>query len=445
MNEIEQLLEYTWSLAGKIERPAERSVSYIEIAEVYLESGNKDRCWEVLAEALKTVDALKHPDEKAGQLAWIARLLVKGGDAARARELFTRAILLSRATVTAFQKAGALYRLACEYADAEWNEEASEVLAELYETAIDPENHLDMACELVNIAEIYADIGMTEKAEDTLDDVIEIATALKDNWFKAERMIEAAEIYSKMEAGDKAVQILNTTGPIVECIDETNRLGFLFKMVDIYTMTGQKSKALDTLTGALLIIDRNTESPSRVQDLIDISEDYWQLGDKEAAGYVLIQAKRLIEGVEEVKEKISGLISLSSVFHKMDRVDQGLDIANQALALCGTLQDKKTVPFMMGKIAVLYAELKDRNQAAKMVSGIKQYIKETPLKTSGLGAIVNELAESGESVLALNLAKIISGPDIKASVLISIVQSLIEANREPDQTRDAIQNIVEVN
>jgi tetratricopeptide (TPR) repeat protein len=427
--EIGQILEDAFQMAGRIERPTTRGVNYTAVAGAYLKIGNESRCLEILTKALKVADLFKKPDEKARQLAWIARIFQEAGEADKAREQFTRAVLLARASETAAQKIDALYHITCEYAAAGMNNEAEKASEELHTLVINPENEIDSVCELINLAEIQVDIGQADKAREILLESLNKTREIKDSWFKTERLIEIAEIYTDiLQMGDASLRILIDAQAGANLIDEMNRSYFLLRIVDRYLALECRPEVSAILTGLLEIVNREELLSSKISDLIEMAWKYMEMGDRTTSINLLSKAKALNEGVEEVKDRISNLIAISELFEEMDLREQALEIANQALGLVGVLSDKKSLSFLLGNMAILFANLDNHEKASEMVSRIIQTIQETPVKTSGLGAIVSELSETGETSLALRLATIIREPEAKSEALIKVAECLAEAD-----------------
>ena len=122
------VLENALKIALTIERAAARGQALSGIAETWLSAGEKVRGLETIADALKLADLLKHPDEKAKQLAWLGRLLNEAGETAKAAEQFKRAYYLARASESVSQKVSAFYYLASEYVDSGLPTESKKIL-----------------------------------------------------------------------------------------------------------------------------------------------------------------------------------------------------------------------------------------------------------------------------------------------------------------------------
>jgi tetratricopeptide (TPR) repeat protein len=226
---------------------------YTEIAAAYLKFGNKPRSLEILAEAVKSADSIKKPDEKARQLAWTARLLAEAGDTAGAASQFSRARLLAGASEKPSDTIDALYRVACEYAGQN-SIKCSEVLAELHTLVAGTESEVDMASELINIAEIYYDIGQDSEAEAALGEAFRIAAGNRDPWFKTERLTEIALTYADAGHPGKADEILPLAYSSLSAIEEVSRFHFLLRIADIYLTLDRKSVAKEVLSGLVNIV-----------------------------------------------------------------------------------------------------------------------------------------------------------------------------------------------
>jgi len=99
------------------------------------------------------------------------------------------------------------------------------------------------------------------------------------------------------------------------------------------------------------------------------------------------------------------------------------EAAERVYQLSAAVADNKAKLFILGKLAVLYSSFKNQEQAVKLIDEICLIVVETKAKTSGLGAIAEELVACGDSILASKLAEIIREPEVKVGVLLAIAQS----------------------
>jgi tetratricopeptide (TPR) repeat protein len=434
---VDELLEYALRLTDKIDKAYAKSFNYLEIAEVYLDYGQKPRCLEILAAGLKIIDSLKHPNEKAERLAWAGRICAQAGEISPARESLSRAVLLVRASIPSEVISG-LNRVVCEYLDSGFKESA-ELVAQDYHDAIDKlENDTDKALELVNIADIYAELLQTSKAQEALSEASRIALSIKDNWFKAERLIDVAREYLEIGLKEQAVLMFADIVLAAGLAGEENQPYFLFEIVDIYIAADQILKATEILNRILEIVKRDEQPYNKLKNTLEAAEKYRQLGKIEEALNLLNQAPDDIQSVQNVEDKIGGLAGTAALLGDLEQKQKALDIAGQAFQLCGKVEDKKTRIYLLGTLVLLYVQLKDRQSAAKCLSEIFAVLTESAVKTQGLGPVVIDLASAYEFGLALQLVKVIRDPHIKSSAIANLVDNLIESDFKIDEETHAL-------
>jgi tetratricopeptide (TPR) repeat protein len=428
---IKELLEYAVRTAEKIEKPALRSLNYTEIAGVYLKNGQTSRCLELIGEALKAANLLK-PEEKARQLAWIAGIYIEAGKEADSRELFKRAVLLARAAETPAQKSSALSEIAWEYTTVGLSSEASEIATELYRTVIDPENELDTAGELINIAGIYFDNGQIDQTGEILEEVLRLSESLKDNWFRAERRIETAQIYFDAGNMEKARQILPEALSATNLLEPASQPNFMIRIADIYHRVGDRLRSMEILTSALEIVMQNDKGFSVSGEMLEIAESLAEQEEYAKSAEILTQAQALTGRFDDIKDKIARYTEMAGLWSELGQTKEALDTAQKAWDLCAALVDKRSRVYLLGKLALLYIKLHGKDKMDMAVSLIIQIIKETNVKTAGLGTLAAELSAAGEPVIALRLVDLIREPEVKAGALSGIADSLIDSGQDPE-------------
>ncbi len=423
MSDQTGLLEKAFTIALSIERPAGRCQALCGIGETWLTHGNKALGLETIAEALKAADLLKHPDEKAKHLAWLGRLLKEAGEEAKAVEQFKRAYYLARAAESVAQKVSAFYYLASEYVDAGLIAEAKAILAELEPLAIDPRSEVDSVCELINIAEIYADIDDPDKAEAALVSAAQAARALKDPWFQAERLTELAEIANGSGHKEEAASLILEALSDMDKIEETSRSYFWLKVAAVYVDLEMKTQAAECLLKAREAILKSEDLNAAAGDVRALAEGYLNLGDLPTTLTLLEKSQTIINDLKDDQDRISRLLETAELYTRLGESVKAREAAERVYKLSAAVADNKAKLFILGKLAVLYRTFNNQEQPVKLVDEICFIVAETKAKTSGLGAIAEELVAGGESVLALKLAEIIREPEVKAGVLIAIARN----------------------
>ena len=181
------------------------------------------------------------------------------------------------------------------------------------------------------------------------------------------------------------------------------------------------------LSDAVRIIRQHEIAFSRSRGLIETASRYLQTDRVDIAVELLVESETVSSGIENVNDKVSVLCEIGSLMGEAGQKEKALNIAHQAWTLSETVKNRNSIPFVMGSVAVLFSELQDRELAAAVVSHIIQSVQELHAKTSGLGRIVEDLLETGETTLAVQMAEIIREPEVKTLALISVAENLIKA------------------
>jgi tetratricopeptide (TPR) repeat protein len=432
MIEIEKLLQSALEAAGKVDRPANKCTDYVSVAGGYLDNGQKERCQEVLKLAAAQADKVKLPEEKAVCLAYLAGLLKAAGDNSGSKDCFTRAVLLARAAETPSEQAKALNEIGWELAASDLPQETAGVLERLYGLVQDPQNGLDTAFELIGIAELYIETGNPGSGAKILDQALSASLEIKDNWFKVERLIGIAEAGLDLKDSSGTAKILERVKPFLLDVAVIDRAAFWLRIGDIYTSTGDTVQASEALKSALDSVEINTEGSYKVENLVEIAGAYLALNENHSAIDLLERAQQKNTEVEDLSDKIAGLIKISLVLVRSGERDQAEKTAGQALELCREFPNKKETLFWLGNLAVTLAGLGDKGKTAEIVDSIITIAAETRSKTSGLGTIAVEIAGAGATEEAARLVDIIHDPHIKAQSLTGIAQEMVkkDENRE---------------
>ena len=423
---IERILEQAYTSAATIERPAARCQALTGIAETWLLTGNKVRGFEIISEALKAADLLKHPDEKAKQLAWLSRLLKEAGQEVQAGEQFKRAYYLARAAESVPQKINALYCLASEYLDAGLTEAAKLILSELEPLVLDPASGVDTVCELINIAEIQADMHDVANSAVSLTKAVQAARSLKDFWFKAERLIEIAEIYNDIELRSEAAGLIQEACSEVERIDETSRPYFWMKLAAAYVEMDLKTQAADCLLKARDAILNSDDLNMAANDVLELAESYINLDKRSVALELLEKNQTIIGDLPEVQYRILRLLESADLYRRLEENPKTLRITEIVYQLGMTVVDSKAKLFTLGKLAILHVSLNNIEKARELVNEMSGIVTAGKTKTSGLGAIAEEMLAGGEASLAFKLAEVIREPEVKTSVFIAAAKNVME-------------------
>jgi tetratricopeptide (TPR) repeat protein len=423
---IDDLLERAHQAAENVNLAATRCVVLTQIADSYFQQNNTLKSETVLAEALKVADLLKHPAEKSKQLAWLSRLLKQSGDATKATEQFTRAYYLARAAESVSQKISALYYLASEYLDAGMMNESKTILVELEPLVLDPASEIDTVCELINISEIYADMEDAAGTARLLSGAVRAALGLKDLWFKAERLIEIAVTYCSSGCRTQAADLIQEALAEVEKIEERSRPYFWMKLADVYIELDSKTQAADCLLKAREAILRSDDLYTAGNEVLELAESYLRLGEHSLAISLLEKGQTIIGDLPEKQDRIQLLFKSAGLSYRLSENPKTLELIEKIYQLNSATADIKAKLYVLGKLAILNTSLMKNKRAAALVDEICAIVSEAKTKTSGLGAIGEDLIAAGDPDLALRLAEIIREPEVKAGVFIAAAKTQIE-------------------
>jgi tetratricopeptide (TPR) repeat protein len=420
-----ELLEKAFKTAGAIERPAAKVQAFSCVAEAWLMAGEKVQAKEMISEAIRGAEFLKHPDEKARMLAWSGRLLHEMGEKSAAQEQFKRAYYLARAAESLVQKIGALYILASEYVDSGLKEEAKVILVELEPVILDPASEIDSIYELINIAEIYIDIDDIAKAMEILGGAVKNIRTLKDRWFKAERLIEIADLYRNTTSLEESVGLIQEALQEIDLIEESGRPYFWLKLAAVYTDMDLKNQAGDCLLKAREAVMKSEDLLSASGDVLQLAKGYIDLGDRLAALDLLDRCQIIISDLPDIQDRIARWLECAEFYRHLNEDIKTLEMAEKIHQMSAGAVDNKARLFTLGKLVVLYACLDRKEMAAAQIDELIAAASEGKTKTSGLGPIARELADAGKINETLKLAEIIREPEVKAAVLIESAKYLI--------------------
>jgi tetratricopeptide (TPR) repeat protein len=439
---IDDLLEYALGLAGKVDKAYPRSFNYAEIAGIYLDYGRKSRSLDTLAEALKTIETLKRPEEKSDRLAWVGRVYALAGDPVKAGESLSRAVLLAGASAPSEVVSG-LYKAVCEYLDAGLRENAEKTARELYKAVLTLENDTDKALELINLADIHRELDQNTEAQEVLAEALKITLTLKDSWFKAERLIDAAREYLDLEMRDRAALVIKDAVAATGSTGVENQPWFQLKIVDLYIAADEISKALEVLKTLVDLLKTDEADYLKSKNILEAAERYHQLDMPGESIQLAAQALAALESLQEIEDKISGYAGIAALLGDLGQKAQALEIAGQAFEWCGKIEDKKTRVYLLGALTLLFVRLKEDEKAAQSISEILSISKESAVKNQGLGTVVMDLAAAGQFIPALRLVKVIRDPHIKSSAIANLAKSLIESGQENDgQLKEPVKEVV---
>jgi tetratricopeptide (TPR) repeat protein len=300
----------------------------------------------------------------------------------------------------------------------------------------------DKALELVNVADIYAELGQTDRAQEILDEALKISLRIEDNWFKVERLVDVAQSFQDIGSKDKTALAIQEAIMAAGSTGEENQSYFLLKIADLLISEGETARALEVISKAIGLVQRDESAYTRLKNTLLAAEKYYKVGKAEEVIQLTIQGLDSIQSIAEIEDKISGYSGVANLMVAMDQKQKGLEIAGQAFDLCAKVPDKKTRVYLLGILALLYLQLGERKRTAQTVSEILNILSDSSLKTQGLGAIVMDLSAAGESVLAFQMVKAIRDPHIRSSAVANIAKSLIDSGQETTEIREIAKEII---
>ena len=239
-----------------------------------------------------------------------------------------------------------------------------------------------------------------------------------------ERLIEIADTYSSTGNEDKAITVLNKAIPLVDKIEEYSRPYFLLRLAEVFIFLCENSQAIEILKTIPTILNTEETAYEKAGGLIEIAEKYLAISQNVPAVELLVQALKLSESIADAKEKIAIQIEVAGWLDEAEHLDEALKLADRVYTACQLLSDKKSSIFSLGNLVILYLYLNDVQKAGQIVDDIIRIVKETAAKTSGLGAIGEEIVTEGQPELALKLAEIIKEPEVQTRLLVSVASQM---------------------
>ncbi len=333
--------------------------------------------------ALDLVNRLKAPDAKSHVLVAIADQYTEINDPPKALEVLAQAFQaaqLLKDDEDGHSKAGVLNAIALGYAQAGDDRKAFEVLR-----TIVPDRRTN---DLYDFRDYY----LKHQQYDQVMQVVQVMREVKDEYGIESTLTELAHHYVETGKYDQAIQIANSfvinpqeqyTGASFSSTSESRegKLGILTHLATQYAKTGQKQKAVD-LFKQILQMAKKTARPT---ELVEIAVTYQEtIGDRPTA------------------------VAL---------IDQALQSAKNSRS--------RGQDFILGIIAYGYGQMKQYDQAAKVIKLIRQ---SQPNEAdsfhdslgSTLSSIANIAADDGQFQQGLRFAGLIMVPEEKDSALITL-------------------------
>jgi hypothetical protein len=251
-------------------------------------------------------------------------------------------------------------------------------------------------------------------------------------------LLEIAREYLYSDSRSDAESVLNDLLPLADRVEAANRIFFSLGIVDLLIESKNGTRALEILTTSLGIARSIDVPETRVNDVLDIAEKYYSLGEAGTAAELLSEAEAGLATIENSVEKVSSLIRIATQTGALGAIESAFELAQRAHTLCLGLGDKRSLVHLLGSLALLYVRLDHRPQAADSVSEILNVIQEGSEKTAGLGPIASDLAEAGEIELAARLCGVVREPEVKLAALAGILTCLAASGKLLDDAALAL-------
>lgn len=420
---INELLTAALKWSERIPRSSARVTALAQIAKAFLANQEKGKCLQTLAQALRTVEAIKMPSDKAGQLSWIARVFAEAGEKETARKEFERATLLARAAGTPAAR-DALLDIAFDYQDVGWKQEAERVLGELEKML--PETAGDRTFLLLSLAGIYLEMESREKAFRLLKMARAEAAEIEDDWFRIERMLDVAE--NLTEAGETSMgsQILGQIEAGLSKLEEVSRPYFFLKMAGVYRRRGELQKAREILV-TLLDNIREDEASIRAESLLSAAEEYLDMGDERESMRLLEKTLQELDQVENKIDRVLLQLRIARFYQTFNRLPEAVRLADRLFGVHEEIKEIRGKVYLLAGLVVVYYKAGQQEKGSEMIGMIEKIVRQANTGTAGLGEIALELVESDEFLPALRITGLILEPHIRIEALTGVCRALLAA------------------
>ena len=220
----------------------------------------------------------------------------------------------------------------------------------------------------------------------------ELLGMIEDSGLQSVAMEQVALKYAETGAFDKALEIAGE-------MDDSGQT--LSRIALVYSDSGLSSQALD-------VAQSIEDAGLRATTLIELAaRGFHSNHDLEAAEQLLIEARRAAEEIEFSQERINALLDVASLYNEMGKADQALEILSLADKLCDGMENEPytglTVSFArdetFARIAARFAELNRFDEADKVMEKI-----DDPFQFAAAAAgVAVEYKRAGQSEQALIL------------------------------------------
>ena len=377
-------------VAGEIKDSFFRDDAFMEVALGCAKAGHFER-------AAKVTDDIQDPKKKAETLTGIAKASGKGGQVDDASKLLSLAIQAAGSIEVPFTKSYVLgiIILRSPYIQDHHYDEALEIVQNMGEST-------HKVFQLAGIAGRYADDGKKDRARDLLSQALEMSNRIEYGpppaipqvdllGYIARKYIEAGdyekalEIAKSLNPGKQEQSLFGATRPLMLIAEGFAKKGRyddayrvlelggkghekvapILRMYEESMKSGRRGHAYALLSRALEVTSTIGAMNQRADRYADISQKYFDMGEKGKASFFLSKALKTAEHIMVDTKKMRSLEKiLKSPYLETRHCDEAIDLAE---AMEGSPFQKEA--FLM--TAVKYAELGQVENAMGIVGGVE--------------------------------------------------------------------------
>ncbi len=365
-----------------------RADALSQISSEYIKAGQIENSQPLLSQALQIANKRKQDSFSKAKL--LSTIVVKYAEANK----YVEALQLADTIKEPSCKARALVELASLYAKAGQKEKVAGLLTQSLETIGQEDNSAIKNERLCDIAEKYAEFGQ-------YDNALNVTKMIGSVCLRAAALGRVSAYYAKVGQNDKAVELLSEAAQLAGKINDNNYC--LWQIPYKYVEVEQYEQALKISKEII----KDTSSQARV--LIKIAARYVKSGQKDKADEMLSQAIVLTKTMESAASKIFVLENISFEYAKLGQNDKASNILSEALQETKALKKDFEQEVCLEIIAVKYAENGQYDQAIHVANTIKvvnfrnKALVEIALKYAESG---QKMAENGENILAEIIKKL---------------------------------------
>ena len=428
-------------------------------------------------QAIVTAEMIRNVEIKAGALSLVAQVLIESGDKERALAMANRAVAIATAIERTAIKAATLTRMAQALTSTGYNARATTVAKQAVVEAAAIEKEHVRVFQLGEVARILAQINL-------IDQAMEAAEAISGEWSesKARALRNVAQALHQGGKQEQAVVLANKSLAMSELEERQPdksgqqgevslafaslglydralavaekiqitavRVDILREIAQILKQAGKKEQAMVTIQRSIAIVDEIEDLRNRVEELLKIARGLAQMGEQEYAGTVV---HRALDVTREItwyhRHQADPLCKVAQALAEIGQFDEAISVAAEI-----KIDDKGIRYEALRAIALtLTREGKPTRAVSTLCRWLAEAIQEvgeaetpaTVVRLTELAEFAHMLAQGGKQVYArsvleeaLRMAEEIWLPKYKAVALGKIASALVWA-----EERERIVNV----